>query len=366
MTDTTLTPNTTRPAQRRADRPGGASEYSPRLARVGSFAVRHKAVVFAVWIGAAVALAILFPQLETVVRQQSVDLLPRDAPALQTIDRMSKAFGEQGSKTMLFVAMEDPAGLTPDARRHYGDLVARLRADTSHVLLVQDLLADPVTATQAVSQDRKAWYLPVGVAGTLGGPEAAESVGVVRAIAAREFAGTTTTVYVTGPPSTFSDQIASAEHALLFISMATAALIALILMVVYRSVVTALLPLLVIALSLGLGRGVLSALGEFGMPVSEFTIAFMGAILLGAGTDYSVFLISRYHEQRRAGVSPDEAAIYATASIGRVILASAATVAFAFLSMVFAKLSVFAALGPACALSVLVGFLATVTLLPPY
>lgn len=363
MTDTLAAiADVVKSVRRQRDGTGERSEYSPRLARLGAFAVEHKILIFSVWIGTAVVLALLFPQLETVVRQQSVDLVPHDVPSLQTIDRMSVAFSEQGSKTMVFVAMEDPAGLTPTARRDYADLVSRLRADTKHVLLVQDLLADPVTAAQAVSQDHKAWYLPVGVVGTLGDPAATESITVVRDITAKEFAGSTTRAYVTGPPATFSDMIASAEHALLFISIATAALIALILMIVYRSVVTAVLPLLVIGVSLAVGRGVLSALG---MPVSEFTIAFMGAILLGAGTDYSVFLISRYHEQRRAGVPPDQAAIHATASIGRVILASAATVAFAFLSMVFAKLSVFAALGPACALAVFVGFLASVTLLPP-
>ncbi|MBY4576117.1 hypothetical protein ACN94_21540, partial [Gordonia paraffinivorans] len=55
----------------------------------------------------------------------------------------------------------------------------------------------------------------------------------------------------------------------------------------------------------------------------------------------------------------------ATATIGRVILASAATVALAFLAMVFGQLSVFSTLGPACAIAILIGFLATVTLLPP-
>ncbi|SIK12465.1 MMPL domain-containing protein [Mycobacteroides abscessus subsp. abscessus] len=278
---------------------------------------------------------------------------------------MSAAFGEQGSKTLLFVAMEDPAGLTPAARQRYDRLVQQLRADTEHVLLVQDLLADPVTKTQAVSADGRSWYLPVGVAGTLGDPAAAESVESVRDLTAEVFADSSTTAQVTGPPATFSDMIAAAEHDLLLISIATAAMIALILLIVYRSVFTALLPLLVIGLSLAVGRGVLSALGEMGMPVSQFTVAFMTAILLGAGTDYTVFLISRYHEQRRAQVPAEQAIIHATASIGRVILASAATVALAFLAMVFARLSVFAALGPACAIAVLVGFLATVTLLPP-
>ena len=294
-----------------------------------------------------------------------MDLVPRDVASFQPVDRMSAAFGEQGSKTTLFVAMEDPAGLTPATRNRYDQLVKRLHADTKHVLLVQDLLADPVTAPHAVSQDRKAWYLPVGVAGALGDPTAAESVHAVSRIAAGVFNGSTTTVHVTGPPATFSDQVTAGEHDMLLISIATTGLIALILLIVYRSVFTALLPLMVIGLSLAVGRGVLSALGEFGLPVSQFTVAFMTAILLGAGTDYTVFLISRYHEQCRAQVPVEQAVIHATASIGRVILASAATVALAFLAMVFARLSVFAGLGPACAIAVLVGFVATVTLLPP-
>lgn len=356
---------TTRVRERTISAAKTSGEYSERLGALARFTVRHKALVIGAWVGLAVVLALLFPQLETVVQKQSVQLIPRDVGSFQTLDRMSEAFGEQGSKTMLFVAMEDPDGLTPSARTHYEDLVSRLRADTTHVLLVQDLLADPVTATQALSQDGKAWYLPVGVAGTLGDPAAAESVTAVRDIAADAFAGSSTTVRVTGPPSTFSDQIAEAEHDLLFISIATAGLIALILLIVYRSVFTALLPLLVIGISLAVGRGVLSALGELGMPVSQFTVAFMTAILLGAGTDYTVFLISRYHEQRRAQVAPDQAVEHATASIGRVILASAATVALAFAAMVFANLSVFAGMGPACAVAVLVGFVATVTLLPP-
>jgi RND superfamily putative drug exporter len=347
---------------KRAERTG---EYSARLAALARFTVGHKALVIAAWIALAAVLAMVFPQLETVVKRQSVDLIPRDVPSFQALDRMSAAFGEQGSKTAIIVAMEDPAGLTSSARFRYDTLVSRLRADTQHVLAVHDLLADPVTATQAVSRDGKAWYLPVGIAGTLGDPIAAESVQAVRDTAARVFDGSPTLARVTGPPATFSDQIATAEKDLVVISIATAALIAAVLLVVYRSVFTALLPLLVIGLSLAVGRGVLSALGELGMPVSQFTIAFMTVILLGAGTDYTVFLISRYHEQRRQGVAAKTAVINATATIGRVILASAATVAFAFLAMIFARLPVFAALGPACAVAVFVGFMATVTLLPP-
>ncbi|KMO70989.1 RND family transporter [Mycolicibacterium chlorophenolicum] len=340
-------------------------EYSPRLAALGQFAIRHKALVIGAWLGAAVLLAVVFPQLETVVGKQSVQLLPDDVASFQSFDRMAAAFDERGAKTSIVVAMEDPAGLNPSAQQRYSGLVAALRADSEHVLMVQDLLADPTTRAQGVSEGGKAWFLPVGIAGTLGDPTAAEAIDAVRATVASAFAGTSTVAHVTGPPTTFHDQIATGERDAHVVSIATAVVIALILLLVYRSVFTALLPLLVIGISLAVARGILSALGEAGVPVSQFTITFLVAILLGAGTDYSVFLISRYHEQRRQGRDAEDAIVAATGSIGRVILASAATVALTFAAMAFARLSVFQGVGPACAVAVLIGFLATVTLLPP-
>ncbi|MDP7721651.1 MMPL family transporter [Mycobacterium sp. TY814] len=342
-----------------------SGEYSARLAALGAFALRHKALVIGAWIGAAVILAVVFPQLETVVRHQSVQLLPNDVASFRAVDDMAAAFDERGAKTTVVIAMEDPAGLTPSARQRYDTVVSALRADQAHVLLVQDLLADPVTRTGAVSTDEKAWFLPVGIAGTVGDPKSAASVDAVRATVASVFHGSPTTAYVTGPAATFHDQIAAGEHDALIVSVVTAVLIALILLLVYRSVFTALLPLLVIGVSVAVAGGVLSALGQLGVPVSQFTIAFLVAILLGAGTDYTVFFLSRYHEQRRQNVDPEQAIAHACGSIGRVILASAATVALAFAAMVFARLSAFKGVGPACAVAVLLGFMATVTLLPP-
>jgi RND superfamily putative drug exporter len=107
----------TRVRERAVSAAKSSGEYSERLGALARFTVRHKALVIGAWIGLAVVLALVFPQLETVVQQQSVQLIPRDVASFQTIDRMSEAFGEQGSKTMLFVAMEDPAGMTPSAHR---------------------------------------------------------------------------------------------------------------------------------------------------------------------------------------------------------------------------------------------------------
>ena len=103
-----------------------------------------------------------------------------------------------------------------------------------------------------------------------------------------------------------------------------------------------------------LADGVVAGLGGVVVFLPQIVILFFFILAMEA---------SGYMARAAFPTSAEQAAIYATASIGRVILASAATVAFAFLSMVFAKLNVFAALGPACALAVFIGFLATVTLL---
>lgn len=345
-------------------RPAVTGEYSVLLEKLAWLVMRRKGVVALVWIVVAGGLAVLLPQLESVIRDQSVDPIPADVASFQTLDRMGTAFNERGAKTTVFIAMESKDGLSDSARVKYGDLVTALRADREHVIAVRDLLSDPLTESQALSSDKKAWYLPVSLEGTLGGPAAADAVDSVRVTANRIFEGSGTVVRITGPPATFTDQLAVGESDLVVITLATVFMIAAILLIVYRSVFTALMPLLVVGMSLAVGRGVLSGLGELGMPVSQFTSMFMMVIIFGAGVDYSVFLISRYHEAIRAGYAPDVAIAHANGTIGRVVLASAATVALAFLAMAFAKLSVFRTLGPACAIAIAIGFLATVTLLP--
>ena len=67
----------------------------------------------------------------------------------------------------------------------------------------------------------------------------------------------------------------------------------------------------------------------------------MTGMMMGAGTDYAVFLFSRYQECLRTGMASDDAVVYALATIGEVIAGSAATVALTFMGLSFATLGVF-------------------------
>jgi RND superfamily putative drug exporter len=148
------------------------------------------------------------------------------------------------------------------------------------------------------------------------------------------------------------------------IEFGTAFLVLLILLVVYRNLVTMLLPLVTIGITLATAQGVLAGFAELGLHVSPETMVLMTAVVVGAVTDYAVFMTSRYHDYVRLGANSNDAVKRALTSIGKVIAASAATVAVAFLAMVFAHLPVFTTVGPAISIAVGVGFFAAVTLLP--
>jgi RND superfamily putative drug exporter len=138
-----------------------------------------------------------------------------------------------------------------------------------------------------------------------------------------------------------------------------------VLLIVYRSAITMLLPLIGIGLSLVIAQAVVAGYSALtGSGVSNQSIVFLSAIMAGAGTDYAVFLISRYHDYLRSGADSDQAIKRALISIGKVITASASTVGITFLVISFARMGVFKTVGIASAIGIGVAFLAAVTLLP--
>ncbi|MFA4082839.1 RND family transporter [Mycobacteroides salmoniphilum] len=338
---------------------------STAFARLGSLVVRHGVWVLLGWLLVAGTVNIAFPQLETVVRQQSISVLPHKSTGIQTLSRMADAFDENGIQTVVTVAMGDKDGLGPSQSDLYRRLLDSLHAHPEYFLAVQDLLSNKDTRAQAVSEDGQAWYVMVGLRGAIGSPEAAESLQRAKQITADTFTGSTVTAHVTGPVASLGDTFEAAHSDLAKISLATGVLIAVILLLVYRSLMTASLPLFVIGVSFAVTRGAVSGLGLVGLPISQNAVSFMTAVLLGAGTDYSVFVISRYHEGLRKGLSPAAAVDTALAYTGKVIAASAATVAVTFAIMAFNDLEALSTTGPVCAIAVVVGFAASVTLLPP-
>ena len=158
-----------------------------------------------------------------------------------------------------------------------------------------------------VSKDNKAFYMAVTLKAPAGSPESSEAYKRVSQIIEQATAGSDLTTHVTGEAAVIGDMSIVSARDMHLIEIATAIMVMVILLVIYRRPVTALLPLITIGISVASAQGVVSALTHVGLSVTAMTVVLMTAMIVGAGTDYAVFLISRYHEYLRAGADSDEA-----------------------------------------------------------
>lgn len=318
------------------------------------------------WAVLALVLPMTVPPLTEMAARHPVAILPADAPSAVTAKKIDRAFHEAGSENVLIVLLRDDKGLGRDDENAYRTLVDRLRRDTADVVMLQDFLSTPQLREVLTSKDHKAWLLPIGLAGELGTPQSYRAYNHVAAIVKQALPiGSTLRADLTGPAATVADLTDAGAKDRISIELAIAVLLLVILVVIYRNPVTMFLPLITIGASLLTAQAVVSGVSVLtGMAVSNQMIVLLSAMIAGAGTDYAVFLISRYHDYVRGGDDPRRAVKKAMVSIGKVIAASAGTVGITFLGMGFADLGVFCTVGPALAIGIAVAFLAAVTLLP--
>jgi RND superfamily putative drug exporter len=333
---------------------------------IGVVVQRWPWAVIGFWIALAAVLSVTFPPLTEMAAKRPVPILPNDAPVLVTTRQISQAFNQSGSENenVLLVVLTDDNGLNPSDLTTYRTLADNLRPDTHDIVMLQDFIHTPALREAMTSKDHKAWYLPMVLSGGVGTPELHEGFGRVADIVKKSVAGTTLTSNLTGPAATGDDLMYIGIRDMHVIEAAVVIMVLIILFVIYRNPLTMMLPLITIGVSVGVAQSIVSGVAELGLGVSSQTITLMTTMMAGAGIDYAVFLISRYHDYLRQGMASDEAVAKALTSIGKVIAGSAATVSITFLGMVFTKLGAFKNVGPALAISIAVALLAAVTFLP--
>ena len=334
------------------------------MGRLAGFVVRWPVAVILVWAALAVALPQTFPSLDQMAQRNPLAMLPADAPSSVAAQEMTKGFQETGTDDLLLVVLADERGLDRGDEPIYRNVVEALRDDPD-VVMLQDFIETPALRTFLTSKDGKAWVIPVGLAGALGTPQSYAAFQRVSGIIAEKTAGSPLQVHLTGPASTVADLTVAGERDRTPIEIAIGVLVLTVLLVVYRNPITMLVPLIGIGMSLVIAQSAVAGLSAAtGLGVSNQAIILLSAMIAGAGTDYAVFLISRYHDYVRRGDSSDEAVRQALGSVGKVITASAATIGLTFLAISFAKMGVFSTVGVSSAVGVGVAFLAALTLLP--
>ncbi|KRQ19560.1 hypothetical protein BKG82_11420 [Mycobacteroides chelonae] len=317
------------------------------------------------WLAIAVILSISVPSLEQVEKEHAVAMNPDVAPSFQATQRMGQLFGESNSSVVAMIVVEGQQSLGDDTHRYYDELIRQLKSDTAHVQHVQDFWGDQMTQAAAQSLDGKATYVQVALTDPREGASANQSVEAVRAIVDRTPAPLGVKAYVTGPAAFAADLGPAGNRTVLLVTGLSLAVIFTMLLLVYRSVVSVILMLVVVGIELTVARGFVALLGNLGLiGITTFVVNLLVALAIAAGTDYGIFFTGRYQEARQAG-EDRESAFYTTfRSVAKVVLGSGLTIAGAVLCLHFTRLPVYQTLGVATAVGMVVAVAVAITLVP--
>ncbi|GBG38503.1 membrane protein [Mycobacterium montefiorense] len=326
---------------------------------------RFSILIILGWLGFAVFVTIGVPPLEVVEQQHSVSLTPIDAPSFKAMLRLGQDFKESNSGALAMIVLEADRPLGQQDHQYYDELVRRLEADTKHVQHVQNFWGDPVTAAAAQSIDGKAAYVQLNINGGQGAAAGDESVQVIRNVVAELAAPNGLHVYVTGPAATVADMNKAGQETVTTVTLASLSVIFIMLLLVYRSLFTVILLLVMVGLQLTVSRGMVALLGYHGLlGLTTFAVNLLVAAVIATGTDYGIFFVGRYQEARQAG-EDRETAFYTTfSSVAKVVLASGLTIAGAVLCLSFTRLPYFQPLGLPNAVGIAVAVLVALTLAP--
>ena len=329
-------------------------------------AIRRLAVPFILaWLGLVFITNTAVPQLEVVGKEHSVSMSPNDAPSMQAMKRVGQVFHEFNSDSSAMIVLEGNKPLGDDAHRFYNEMVHRLEQDTTHVQHVQDFWGDPLTAAGSQSSDGKAAYVQVYLAGNQGESLANESVEAVRKIVDSTPAPPGVKAYVTGGAALTADQNHAGDKGVKKVTGITIVVIAVMLLFVYRSIVTVIVTLIMVFIELAAARGVVAFLGYHNIiGLSTFAVNLLVLMAIAAGTDYAIFIMGRYQEARGNGESREQAYYTMFHGTAHVVLGSGLTIAGAMYCLSFTRLPYFKTLGAPCAIGMLVAVLAALTLGP--
>jgi putative drug exporter of the RND superfamily len=317
------------------------------------------------WIALIVVLTLTVPTLEKVGEMQAVSMSPKDAPSVAAMMRVGKVFQEFDSDSSAMIVLEGQQPLGAEAHRFYDDMVAKLRADTKHVQHIQDFWGDPLTSAGAQSEDGKATYVQVYLAGNMGEALGNESVTAIQKLIAGLSPPPGVKVFVTGGPALQADQENAGNASIRIIELVTVAVIVSMLLFFYRSIVTVLLVLAILVLSLSVTRGVVAFLGFHNLiGLSTFATQLLVTLAIAATTDYAIFLIGRYQEARTVGEDRETAYYTMFRGTAHVVLGSGMTIAGATFCLSFTRLPYFQTLGIPLAVGMIVAVLVALTLGP--
>ena len=284
-------------------------------------------------IAMTVLLFLIAPNLTNQAEEAGSFQLSDDASS-QLAAKMLDDAGESDQTISVVIELDEK--LSDDVREQLSTMSTEIEALGDAVTSVLNPVESEEIEKQLVSEDQQTVLIPITVQGS------DEKVNEVADDIGTSIIPTDMKAYVTGEAIINNDVNESAQEGLKRTEIITVVLIFGLLLAVFRSVITPLVPLVAVGITYLLSQSFVAFFIEwFGFPVSNYTQIFLVAILFGIGTDYCILLLSRYKEELSAGHAVEDAIVNTYKTAGRTLLISGLAVFIGFFAIGFAEFPIF-------------------------
>ena len=327
---------------------------------------RGKFVTIALWVVAVGLFSVFAPRLADVYNNNTQQIPSSDASQVAQRLLLEKFPSSRGAPAI--IVFTDASGLSAadTTRAHAVSDWLATSSKPAGVGQVISIFTVPQAASQLLSKDGTTMTMVVQLT-TL--PTDANAISAVikamRAEVAAQTSGSALHGYVTGPAGIVADTITVFAGTDVTLLLATVGLVLVLLLVVYRSPILPLLPIVAVGLVAQVADALLALAARGGLfAVSQQASSIATVLLFGAGTDYTIFIVSRFREELRQTEDKHLAMKLTMRAVGEAITSSAGTVVLSLLTLLLATIGLYSSLGPTLAISVAVMLVAGLTLAP--
>ena len=326
---------------------------------IGRFSVKFRWVVVVLWIVAAGVIPKAFPSLASVTQGNNSAFLPASAPSQQAAN-LAAPFGGTNLIPVPVVAAVSTGTLTAADQAYLAALATDL-GKVPTVVKVNDL---GVSAARAGVSGQAAQLQVLSDVSQNNQGAQTDLINNLRGVIKDSPPPPGMQAHLAGQLAIQVDQQKQSGNTGNEVEIVAFLFILVLLFLIFRSVLAPFITVIPAVLTVSIAGPIIAELANHGLKVSTLAQLLLTVLVLGAGTDYGLFLVFRVRENIRAGQANHDAVVNALTKVGESITFSALTVIAALLSLLAASFEIYSDLGIPLAIGIGVMLIAGLTLLP--
>ena len=325
------------------------------FAALGRFTVRYRWLIIAAWVIVTVVLVTVLPSLSSVEQNSNSQFLPSSSASAKAGDLAAPFQSRSGSQATYIVATTGPSLSSTDSAS-----INRVEQAIRSVPRVTSVIDEGTSANGRAHRALVTFDFP----SHSGSRVTSRAVAEVRTAFKTSGAPTDLVMHLTGSAAQSVDQQNQSGSIQTLTEILSLLFILALLFLTFRALLAPFVALFPSVVALFAAGPLVAQSTHIGVQVSDLTPILLTVVMLGAGTDYGLFLIFRVREELRRGRAVDDAVAFSLCKVGESITFSGLTVIAALAAVVVATFGLYRGLGPGLAIGIAVALLANLTLLP--